>query len=329
MELPIALRQAVDLALTGHSPGELARAADALSARYRAEVRDGKLHLADPLAAKAYLAVRLPATFAAVRMALESVGELQPDWAPATQLDVGSGPGTAIWAAESRWPALQRATAVEASPTIRDLGAALRKRGVFAPPFPPIEWIEGDITGGLLGLLPHDLVTAAYVLNELSGPEQLALAERLWALTAHTLILVEPGTPAGWQRILAVRARLLELGASIVAPCPHAAACPLLAPDWCHFSRRVARARIHQLVKGAELAWEDEKYIYLAVSRAPRAAPADARVLVPPRHATGRVALKLCTPGGTAEERLITKREGEIFKRARRVEWGDTLATSQ
>ncbi|HZZ56881.1 MAG TPA: small ribosomal subunit Rsm22 family protein, partial [Opitutaceae bacterium] len=55
---------------------------------------------------------------------------------------------------------------------------------------------------------------------------------------------------------------------------------------------------------------------------APRPA---ARVLMPPRTAPGRVWLKLCQADGTAAERLVTKREGEAFRQARRAEWGDRL----
>ena len=82
------------------------------------------------------------------------------------------------------------------------------------------------------------------------------------------LIAVEPGNPAGWSRILQVRERLIALGAHIAAPCPHAFACPVVAPDWCH-SRRVARSRMHRRIKFADVPWEDEKFIYLAASREP------------------------------------------------------------
>jgi ribosomal protein RSM22 (predicted rRNA methylase) len=328
MELPPALRQAVDLALQGHSPSALARAAEQLSARYRGEVRDGTLHLAEDLAARAYLAVRLPATFAAVRAAMEFVGERRPDWSPHSLLDVGSGPGTAIWAAESRWGIIPSITAIEASQPIGRLGQQLlesgSREGGSRPPG-ALVWETADLTGGLPNQSPRDLVTVAYVLNELSPEQQSALIDRLWALTADTLLIVEPGTPAGWQRILAARQRLIAAGAQLIAPCPHAAACPLAAPDWCHFSRRVARTRVHQLVKDVELAWEDEKYLYLAVTRTPLETSAGARILIPPRHGSGRVLVKLCTPAGRAEERLITKREGEIYKRARRSDWGDSL----
>jgi ribosomal protein RSM22 (predicted rRNA methylase) len=48
-------------------------------------------------------------------------------------------------------------------------------------------------------------------------------------------------------------------------------------------------------------------------------------VLAPPETATGRVNLKLCQPDGSATHRLVTRREGDAFKRARRVDWGDTF----
>jgi hypothetical protein len=82
MQLPPALRQAVDAALEGIPRASLAAAHDALSQRYRGEVRDGRAHLADDLSASAYLAARLPATYAAIRAALGAVAERRPDFAP-------------------------------------------------------------------------------------------------------------------------------------------------------------------------------------------------------------------------------------------------------
>ncbi|MET1028665.1 MAG: small ribosomal subunit Rsm22 family protein, partial [Dongiaceae bacterium] len=137
-------------------------------------------------------------------------------------------------------------------------------------------------------------------------------------------------------RILAARELLIAAGAELVAPCPHAAPCPLAAPDWCHFSRRVARSRLHRQVKGADVPWEDEKFIYLAVARPSIARPAllgtpaavqdpPARILAPPRGTGGRIELKLCTPAGRMENRLLSKRDGAAYKAARRRDWGEML----
>ncbi len=319
MELPAALRAAVDRALEGVPLAELQRAADTLSSRYRAEVRDGRLHLSDEVFARAYLATRLPATFAAVRASLESAAELMPDFAPKRLLDVGAGPGTALWAAADCWPSLVSARMLEASASIRKVGEALSAHAGLDS----VEWTAADASKAIEAGRA-DLVTLAYVLDELSPAEGLALVEQLWAATEGLLVIVEPGTPAGWKRVMAVRERLVERGAHLVAPCPHSRACPLAEPDWCHFSRRVARSRLHRLTKRGDVPWEDEKYIFLAAARQP-AETFDARVLAPARGGSGKVELKLCLSDGTATERLLTKRDGEQFKLARRADWGDIL----
>jgi ribosomal protein RSM22 (predicted rRNA methylase) len=134
-------------------------------------------------------------------------------------------------------------------------------------------------------------------------------------------VIVEPGTPAGWQRVLAARSQLIEAGAHVIAPCPHAHACPLQPPDWCHFAQRVARSRVHRHTKRTDVPWEDEKFSYLAVSRQPATAAA-ARVIGRPRKGSGRVTLKLCRPDGSAGEQLFSRRDGEAFRRAWRSDWG-------
>ncbi|TXH31673.1 MAG: methyltransferase type 11 [Rhodospirillaceae bacterium] len=322
MELPHALRQAVDRALDGIALADLAQAAALLSRRYRAEIRDGRLHLNDDAAALAYLATRLPATFAAIRASMAAVAGRASDFAPRSLLDIGAGPGSAIWAAGDCWDGLQDALMIEASPAIRRWGERLSAEAAVAQ----IRWQAGDLSEGLPDLSPRDLVTLCYVLDELAPATRGKLIDRLWALTGGILLIVEPGTPAGWQLILDARRRLIAAGGRIVAPCPHAEACPLAAPDWCHFARRVARSRLHRQAKGAEVPWEDEKFIYLAVARpAVKLTEPAPRVIAPPRGGSGRVSLKLCQPHGEAAETLITKRDGALFKAARRADWGDLL----
>jgi ribosomal protein RSM22 (predicted rRNA methylase) len=321
MELPAPLRQAVDRLLEGTPLATLRQATKTLSDRYRAELRDGRLHMAEELAVKAYLATRLPATYAAVRASLDALDEALPVFSPKTLLDIGAGPGTALWAAAGLWPGLKRATLVEASAAVRKTGAWLASEGGHDV---ETDWIGADATIELDSPAPADLVTAAYMLDEIAPASLPKLIERLWALTTGTLLVVEPGTPAGWQRILEVRRRLVDAGAHVLAPCPHQRPCPLAAPDWCHFSRRVARSRLHRLAKDADVPWEDEKFIFVAASREP-ASERRQRVLAPPRAGSGKVALKLCGPDGSAGERLFTKRDGEMFKQARRADWGDAL----
>lgn len=319
MALPGALRELTDEVVQGVSLDTLTRAAERLSNRYRGEVQDGRLHLDDDLAARAYVATRLPATYAAASACAAAVNESRPDFAPRTLLDIGAGPGSVLLAAAERWPGLERATLLEASPAVRAWGERLTARLPVT-----VTWRTADATAGLEGVAPHDLVSAAYVLNELSEGARARLVAELWALTTDTLLLVEPGTPAGWTRILAARAQLLAAGAHPVAPCPHAERCPLSPPDWCHFAQRTPRSPLHRQAKRAEVGWEDEKYSYVAVSRSPGARAA--RVLATPRARSGLVALKLCRPDGGAGERTVSRREGDAFRTARRVGWGDTFS---
>lgn len=322
MELPAALRQAVDRLLEGTSLAELQKAASILSRRYRAELRDGRLHLDDRLAVKAYLATRLPATYAAIRASLEQVASAKPDFSPHSLLDVGAGPGSVLWAATDCWTSLNQALMLEASDAARQIGSQLGNAGHVTAS----RWLAADITKGLPELAQADLVTLSYVLDEIAPAQSGPLIDKLWALTSGVLVIIEPGTPAGWRRILAARDRLMASGAHLLAPCPHATSCPLVAPDWCHFARRVARSRVHRLAKGGDVPWEDEKYIFVAASRQV-GLPTAARVIAPPRAAKGMVTLKLCRADGGAGERMITKREGEAFRIARRADWGNAIVS--
>ncbi len=319
MELPPALRTAVEAALAGVSTDTLAASAAALSARYRAELRDGRFHVDEEDAARAYLAARLPATYAATRAALEAAAAALPDFAPQSQLDLGAGPGTAVFAAADLWPSLGVATLIEGSAAMQRIGQRLAACDSL-----PRHWQAANFAAGPPPLGTHDIVTIGYVLDELEPLARDRLVREAFAAATGLLVIVEPGTPSGWQRILAARGALIEAGAIIAAPCPHQAPCPLEPPDWCHFAARVARSRVHLRTKQASVPFEDEKYIYLAASRSPPASR-PSRVLAPPRTASGRVTLKLCRPTGDRADRLVTRREGDAFRAARRADWGDVF----
>lgn len=336
MELPSLLRSAVDAALEGVPAARLSEASQRLSARYRAELRDGSFHVSGDLAALAYLATRLPATYAATRAAMEMMAERRPGFAPTSLLDIGSGPGTALWAAHDCWPTCRDAVLVEGAGAMREQGETLAQ--ALANTGAPVRtrWISADLAARSpaaslpSNLLPSsDLTTLCYVLDELEPAIRRQVVARLWERTADTLLIVEPGTPKGWERILAARQWLIEAGGYVVAPCPHALPCAIVAPDWCHFSRRVARSRVHRLAKEAEVPWEDERFIFIAVSRMPateRDEAIKARVIAPPRGSSGQIRLKLCKDDGTAGEVLVTRREKETFKIARRLDWGGSIA---
>ena len=97
----------------------------------------------------------------------------------------------------------------------------------------------------------------------------------------------------------------------------------MAAPDWCHFTQRLPRSRAHRQVKAAELAYEDEKFAYVVLSRA-AVEPRRARVLAQPDIGKVEVTAKLCTPTGLATMN-VPRRAKADYARARRWRWGDAV----
>ena len=183
--------------------------------------------------------------------------------------------------------------------------------------------MPGDAGNNLTEVSQADLVVASYVIGELSEGDQRKLAEAMWAKARHALVVIEPGTPAGYARILALRQQLIAAGAFVAAPCPHEKPCPLTAPDWCHFSQRLPRSQAHRQIKGAEVPFEDERFIYVALTRTPPATRA-ARVLAPPDVGKAEITAKLCT-GEDVELAKIPRRDRAAYASARRWRWGDAV----
>lgn len=321
MQLPANLKNALDGLFQKTSLAVLGQAAGRLSSRYRQELRDGTMHLHDRNAALGYVAARFPATFAAVHASLCRMKEMRSDFSPTSQIDVGAGPATAFLAAHEVFPSLKNATLVEQSDEIIKIGKILAAQaaGFHA------DWQQGDLTAlSFDNMESADLVTLSYVLDELSDDEQDRLIDKLWHKTADMLLLVEPGTPAGWQRLLRQRARLIDQNANIIAPCPHQAACPVKTPDWCHFSVRVERSRTHRLTKQANVPFEDEKYFYLICSRKENNTHFF-RVLSRPKRSSGKITFSVCTPNGEKKTEIVTKKSKECYRERRNCEWGSTV----
>ncbi|WP_328323262.1 small ribosomal subunit Rsm22 family protein [Kribbella sp. NBC_00382] len=319
-DLPRDLRDALDAAASGASGTALSSSFQRLSTRYREEVAATAPILKSPMDVVTYSAYRMPATFGAVRAALEQAATSRPGFEPASQLDLGGGTGAAIWAASTVWPSLKSVTVVEQVPEAIALGKQLAK-GAESPAVRDATWQAGRIDD-LGTLAAADVVTVSYVLSELSTAQQEALVQQL-AAQRGLVVVVEPGTPTGYERIVTARDQLIAAGHTIVAPCPHSLDCPIpRGRDWCHFASRVNRSAAHRQTKGAELSFEDEKFSYV-ISTPAVPEPAENRVLRHPQQRKGLVSLRLCTNGGTLEDTIVSKRQGPLYRSARDTEWGD------
>ncbi|WP_369204931.1 small ribosomal subunit Rsm22 family protein [Streptomyces sp. PU-14G] len=331
------LRGALAALVDGLPARQASAAVERLISHYRGETPTGAPVLRRRADAVAYAAYRMPATFAAASAALDALAERAPGWAPASHLDIGGGTGAAVWAAARVWETSRTAprptTVLDWAEPALDLG---RELASGADAVQATAWRAGSLRGSVPAMEPADLVTASYVLGELDADDRHAVVDAAARAARGAVVLVEPGTPDGYLRIREARDALLAAGLRVLAPCPHDGTCPLVVgQDWCHFAVRVARSSLHRRVKGGELAYEDEKYSYVAAVRGDlgdfgdlgedAGAGGPARVVRKPLLRKGQVLLDLCAPEGGLTRRTVTRRDGaDTYRAARKTDWGDT-----
>lgn len=322
-DLPASLRAVLEQQAHGLSRGDTATRAATISRTYRDGGNSGTIRSdADALA---YALARMPATYAAVAACLNALTDAREDFRPESLLDVGAGPGTATWAALQAYPSLQRASLLDANTALRRLALTLAAEQMQDT---PLDYQQADARSGIVAMPQADLVIASYMIGELTQEARAAFATELWHKTRDTLLVVEPGTPAGYARIVALRSQLITQGAHVIAPCPHDLACPLDKPDWCHFAQRLARSRAHKQIKGAELPFEDEKFSYVVLTR-DAVAQQPARILATPLVTKADMRLKLCQPDGSVSIASVPRRDKAAYARMRRLGWGDRMPPAE
>jgi ribosomal protein RSM22 (predicted rRNA methylase) len=297
--------------LAANRGGSQRASAQKLQAAYRA----GSPSSADDLAA--YMTARLPATFAANQRVMAELRAIMPQFAPASVLDCGAGPGTATWAALAQWSSVADVQQLEALQAFCELAQALNAESGL------VALQHAKIAQANIRTLPSvtaELVLASYVLAELPEDEASHIARELWSRTDHTLIVIEPGTPLGFARVRKVRDALRGQG-HVIAPCTQAEACPISGDDWCHFKVRLSRTREHMHAKAAQVPFEDEAFSYIVVSRHPQALTG-ARIVAPVNINKVNAELRLCDVSGLHTE-MIASRDKPAYKRAKKARWGD------
>ena len=326
----LRLRTALDRAIrpTPHLATDVA----ALSLAYRSGTTPGgeASFVHDERSAAAYAAARMPATFAAVGRAMLEGARSLPGFLPRSLVDIGAGTGTASWAAVAVWSSIERLTLIDPEPAMVALGKRLAAAGPAPHPIAAGDWRVGRL--GTENLPIADLVVAAYLLGELDPTTRAQVVDSAWSTTSAqgALVIVEPGSRAGFARILEARDRLIAAGATIAAPCPGNVPCPVRDPVWCHFLARLDRSPLQRNAKAATRSWEDEPYSYLVAARSDPARttdptkPAPRVVLGRPRHQPGRIQLRVCAADGLTEP-TISRRDGPAWRAARNLAWGDRV----
>ena len=302
MRLPEELLAAIQREVEDIDRRALTRSSAELTRRYRAaDFSTPAIQTGEQRAA--YLTARLPATFAANWRVFSEIRQRAPDTVITSFLDLAAGPGTALFAAAEVFPTVRQATLMESDSAWIDLGQRLAA-GHSNAALHHAEWRCCDLRTPF-ECSSHDLVVMSYALGELPGSAAEALLSRAWRLAKQFLVVIEPGTMRGFDVVHSARAFLLTQNAGILAPCPHRAACPMAGTrDWCHFVQRLERSSAHRQAKTASLAYEDEKFSYVAASREIFPPPA-ARIVRHPRKHGGHVQLTLCAGDGSRIETVF------------------------
>jgi len=99
-------------------------------------------------------------------------------------LDLGSGPGTALFAASEEFH-LQQATLLESDAAWLALGKRLSRK--FQPPAATeTQWLQQDLRS-VISVRPHDLVVISYTLGELPQAAAEALLRKAWSCAQNSL----------------------------------------------------------------------------------------------------------------------------------------------
>jgi ribosomal protein RSM22 (predicted rRNA methylase) len=284
------LRKAIEQEISKHRLSLLAKAATKLSEKYRQQQQPTGRFITSDEHRLAYIAVRMPATFAAARTVLAEVRRLMPALRANRILDLGAGTAAAAWAAVDVFDEVQQITLVEQDGELIRLGKELAARSGSSA-LRNAEWENFNLKNARQ-FSQHDLVVASYCLGEMDTAEAIEIVKTAWQAAHQAIAIIEPGTTKGFELIRTLRSELIEAGGQIIAPCPHQGTCPMAGQDWCHFAARFERSSLHRRIKSGALGYEDEKFSYVAFAKQ-SAQPAFARVIRHPLRQPGYAQIQL------------------------------------
>ncbi len=270
----------------------------------------------------AYLAARMPATYAANIKTLEIILPFLNSMSIRSLVDIGCGPGTASLAAVSRLSGISRVHLIERSQYFLN-HAQMGIKMISASQQITIGQSLGDLFS--TNFPTSDLVVASYVFNEISDANRSTVIEKAYGAAQKALLIIEPGTTEGFNNLISIRDQLIRAGASILAPCTHTKECPMIQlKKWCHFRVRFNRTKLHREIKSTELSYEDEPFAFLLCSKEPQPIPQH-RLTSFPYKEKGFVKIEVCSSDGQLSNLRILKRNRPEFSKIKDLTWGDSF----
>lgn len=318
MDLPIEIKKYIENELNKINKNDLYDKAKAISVNYRANEGKGERLLKSEDEAIAYAISRMPATYGAVYSSLKNSLEI---YSPSikTVADIGAGTGTATIAINELLN-VDKIECFEREDSMQKVGKNIFDN--YNDLSYKTNWRKLDICSDEI-TEKYDLVVTSYMLNEISDEQKGIIIEKLWKISNKMLLIVEPGTIVGYKNIINAKQKLIGMGSKVIAPCKNDE-CKLPKDDWCNFSCRVQRTKKHKELKEGNAPYEDEKYMYLAVSKEEFDKTDKKRILRHPMIYSGFVKLKVCGKEEISEI-TISKKDKEKFKIARKSKAGDLI----
>lgn len=316
MNIPEDLKKAINKLIENNKTNVMIENAQSISNKYRNNDGQGKRLLTQKDEAVSYVVSRMPATYASVYAAFKSVKENYKEELT-TLLDIGAGTGAATWAIDELQQ-IENIKCLERELNMIKIGKQLMLNTKLSK----AEWEQYDILQDDIKE-QADIIVSSYMLNEISENRKEEVIQKLWEATNKLLLIIEPGTPAGFKNILKVREKLLQNGGYIVAPCGHQGKCTITENDWCAFYARVERSSIHKQAKKGELGYEDEKFSYIAFSKK-LVKNNNIRILRHPQINKGYVKVKICTEEGI-QQKVYSKKDGELYKKIKKLKAGEII----
>lgn len=275
----------------------------------------------------AYLALRTPATYAQTVGAFLQIQELIPSWQPKTILDLGSGPGTGIWAAKNTWFSIASATCIDQKKSFLSISKQIADLANF-----PVD-ISNLYNDGLKGLQnidqKYDIVLIANLLNELPPTQIEKVLQETYERCNGVLIIIEPGTPFGSQIVEQSAQYFFEKGFLLAPYINNTFA--TTSKYWLHFSQRFIRPdfqrRIRQNMRDKSLMasdWEDTKYAYIAISKIQPEKTFWGRCIGSITKHKGFIEVPILTQNKLIVEKVM-KRDKARYAFAKKLTWGQII----
>ena len=249
----------------------------------------------------AYAQARMPATYNVIRYVLEKFKAKSEIFSEV--LDIGAGVGAlkiALRDHETNYEALEKSEAMRK--VFRKLNCDEVK--IYAEDFRKFHSEKR-----------YQAVFAAYFVNEMK--DKNANLKKIFELAEQYVFVVEPGTPNGYENIIEAKKVANALNWYSLLPCA-SMNCNLRDKDWCHFSIRVPRTKLHINLKNAILPYEDEKFCYAIFSKKETKFFNNKTIIKKPIKKSGHVIFDICSADGI--QRIV-----RTDKASKKLRWGDQI----